>query len=73
MLVRVIGFGMGEGKMYGGESLGEVGAQGGVGVEEVEVVLEEGVDVGGELLGVEGGGESRHCGGASGGLELGLG
>ena len=42
--VRGSGVGREEGA-YGGLELGELGAQGGVLVEEVEVALEEGVDV----------------------------
>jgi hypothetical protein len=53
------GGGGGGGGTYGGLSGGEISAEGRVGVEELEVLLEELVDLRGELCG--------HCGGGGGG------
>lgn len=52
--------GRGGRETHGGEGEGELGAEGGVGVEQGEVLFEEDVDFGGELLGGHGCG--GHCG-----------
>jgi hypothetical protein len=47
------------GNTHGRESSGQLGAEGSVRVEEMEILLEQGVDVSGVLLGGDGG--CGHC------------